>query len=153
MDTARREFLAGERPDDVLMFLADEAVANPDGLLSIGEATDRGVVLVVPGDRGRSAFESAVGVDPMNFAGAAMGTEGEIAPDLAAGDCPSAHPDEPGEDHRVRFVFAFAEAANPEVGGLYAEGDVIHAYAACTCGTTYSDRWVAGDRPVPDEDE
>ena len=28
------------------------------------------------------------------------------------------------------------------VGDLYAEGDVMHAYAACDCGTTYSEKWV-----------
>ncbi|MFC6836955.1 DUF5807 family protein [Halomarina ordinaria] len=151
MNAARREFLAGERPDDVLMFLADEAVTNPDALLSIGEATDRGVVLVVPGENGRAAFESAVGTDPMTFAGSAMGTDGTVAPDCTDGECPSAHADEPAEDHRVRFVFAFAEERNEEVGGLYAEGEVVHAYAACSCGTTYSDRWVAGDRPIPEE--
>ena len=32
--------------------------------------------------------------------------------------------------------------ADEAVVDLYAEGDVIHAYAACDCGTTYSDRWV-----------
>ena len=24
----------------------------------------------------------------------------------------------------------------------YVEGDVMHAYAACDCGTTYSEKWV-----------
>jgi hypothetical protein len=31
------------------------------------------------------------------------------------------------------------------VGGVYAEGDVVHAYAQCACGTAYSDRWVVDD--------
>jgi hypothetical protein len=46
----------------------------------------------------------------------------------------------------LRFTFAFVEARNEEVGGIYAEGPVVHAYAACTCGETYSQRWVAGTR-------
>ena len=47
-----------------------------------------------------------------------------------------------GDDHDVRFVFAFVEDQNDSVGGLYADGDVMHAYAACDCGTTYSEKWV-----------
>jgi hypothetical protein len=31
------------------------------------------------------------------------------------------------------------------VGGLYAEGAVVHAYAHCECGTSYSDRWVVDE--------
>ncbi len=45
----------------------------------------------------------------------------------------------------MKFIFSFAEAQNEEVGGIYEEGDVVHAYAKCTCGTTYSDRWVVDD--------
>lgn len=43
-------------------------------------------------------------------------------------------------------MFAFAEEQNGEVGGLYAEGEVIHAYVACTCGQRYSDKWVADEQ-------
>ncbi|WP_214676352.1 DUF5807 family protein, partial [Escherichia coli] len=40
---------------------------------------------------------------------------------------------------------AFAEAQNEEVGGIYAEGDVIHAYAKSSEGAAFSDRWVVDD--------
>ena len=45
-----------------------------------------------------------------------------------------------GERHDDILLFLHEEA----VGDIYAEGDVIHAYAACECGTTYSDKWVVG---------
>jgi hypothetical protein len=86
----------------------------------------------------------------MEFAKAAMDAEGEIARTLDDGACPFADDatdaDEGSDDHEVQFVFAFAEAQNEEVGGLYAEGDVVHAYAHCTCGESYSHKWVIGDR-------
>jgi hypothetical protein len=134
----RDEFLAGERTDDIALFLADSFVSG-DSLAEYGESIPGGTLLVVSGETGRSVFEKATGMDAMDFAKRAMGTDGEIAPNLAGGDCPE-------DDHDVEFVFAFAEAQNEEVGGLYAEGDVIHAYAYCECGTAYSQKWIAGER-------
>ena len=133
-------FRRGERPDDVCFYLHEEGVGNVEALSRLGIRTDDGVVLVMPGEEGRAAFQRATSLDPMDFAGMAMDTEGEIDEDLTDGACP-----EGGDatDHYVKFVFAFAEEHHPEMEGLYAEGDVIHAYAACACGTTYSDKWVA----------
>ena len=131
-------FLAGDRPDDVLVYLHEDGVGSVEDLLEIGTRVDDGVVLVLPGDDGRAAFESATGLDPMAFAGAAMDTDGDVGDDCTGGHCPA----DDGGDHYARFVFAFAEAQNEAVGDLYAEGDVMHAYAACACGTTYSDKWV-----------
>jgi len=139
----RAAFLAGDRPDDVLIYLADGAVSDPDALASHGERAGDGVVLVLPGERARDVFQRAAGIDPMAFARRAMDTEGAVRADCAGGTCPA---DGPGGDHRARFVFAFAEEQNEEAGGLYAEGDVIHAYVACACGERYSDKWVAGER-------
>jgi len=141
--TDRDAFLAGDRPDDVLIYLSDAVVGNRAALESVGDPVSDGVVLVVPGTEGRQALERAVDVDPMAFAQAAMDTEGAIAPDCTDGTCPAAG--EP-DGHAVQFVFAFVEARNPEVGGLYAEGDVVHAYAQCACGERFADRWVAGSR-------
>jgi hypothetical protein len=146
MDTQRQEFLAGERPEDVLIFLSESEISDLDTLADHGERVSDGIVIVLDGEQGRDVFERMVGVEAMGFAGAAMDTEGTIAADCTGGECPSKHPDEPNADHQVRFLFAFAEEQNEEVGGLYANGDVIHAYVACTCGTTYSDRWVVGER-------
>jgi hypothetical protein len=171
MDTLREQFLAGERPEDVLCFLAGDAVSDLGTLVEHGERVADGVALVLDGERGRSAFENVAGVDPMALAGAAMDVEGHVSLVDFAGECPEADgggvATENGtaagegaatakgtvdggatddEEHAPRFVFAFAEAQNPEVGGLYAEGDVLHAYAVCECGTAYSDRWVAGER-------
>jgi hypothetical protein len=131
------EFLAGERLDDVALFLADEYLDSEGTIADHGEAVDGGVVLVVDGDRGREIFSSGTGMDAMAFAREAMDTEGKIDRDLSGGDPPD------GGD--VQFVFAFAEARNEEVGGLYAEGDVVHAYAYSSEGTAFSDRWVVGD--------
>jgi len=136
-------FLAGERPEDVVIFLGDAVLEADSALYDMGTATDDGVVLVVEGERGRSAFESATGLDPMAFAKDAMGTKGPVDTDCTGGTCPAA---EAGGDHAARYVFAFAEAQNEEAGGLYAEGDVVHAYVACSCGETYADKWVAGER-------
>ncbi|PSP85890.1 hypothetical protein BRC83_02015 [Halobacteriales archaeon QS_1_68_17] len=144
MDSDRAAFLAGDRVEDVLLYFAADAVSDADALAARGERVDGGVVLVIDGERGRSAFGRAVGVDPMAFARRGMDTEGEVAPDCTGGRCPAA--DEADGDHAVRFIFAFAEAKNEEAGGLYAEGDVIHAYAQCACGEAYSDKWLAGQR-------
>ena len=138
-DSKREEFLAGDRPDDVAFFLHEDAVSGIDALAEKGERTDEGVVLVVPGDAGRSAFQSATGIDPMGLAQDAMGTESAVDRDLTGGACPE------GDDHHARIVFAFAEEQNEDVEGLYTEGDVIHAYVACECGERYSEKWLAGE--------
>jgi hypothetical protein len=149
MTGALEAFLAGDRPDDVALYLADAYVDDPETLADRGVRVDGGVVLVVDGERGRRVFSSITGADAMGFAREAGGVEGEIAPDLSGGGCPD---DDTGDgqevenDHAAQFVFAFAEARNEDVGGIYAEGDVIHAYARCACGAGYSHRWVAGDR-------
>lgn len=139
MTDSREEFLAGERPDDVALFLADSYVSD-DRLEQFGERVEDGVLIVVDGESGRSAFQAATDMQAMQFAKSAMDLEGPIDDDLSDGQCPEAGD---GEEHAVQFVFAFAEEQNEDVGGLYAEGDVIHAYAQCTCGTAYSDRWNA----------
>jgi hypothetical protein len=135
-DTDLTAFLAGERPDHVALFLADDQVG--DDLADHGTPVDGGIVLVAPGDRGRSLFSAGTGMDAMAFAKEAMGTEGHVDRDLSGGACPDCGGD-------AQFVLAFAEEQNDEVGGIYAEGDVIHAYAACPEGTAFSDRWVVGD--------
>lgn len=142
---AHAAFLDGDRPDDVLIYLPDRSVSDPDSLADHGERVADGTVLVLPGEEGRAAFQRATGVDPMTFAQRAMQTDGDIARDCTGGECPKAHSEEPAADHRVRFVFAFAEAQNEAIGDLYAEGDVIHAYAHCSCDAAYSDRWVVGE--------
>jgi len=155
--TDREQFLTGDRPDDVCFFLHEAAISGIDALADRGERTDEGVVLVVPGDAGREAFRSATGIDPMAFAREAMETEGEVRRDLTGGTCPDrgtresdagsegddGRDESDGAGHEARLVFAFAEEQNQEAGGLYAEGDVIHAYVACECGARYSEKWLA----------
>jgi len=145
-------FLDGERLDDVAIYVADRFVDGDHPLSRAGIAVDGGVVVVVPGETGREAFADSTGLDPMQFAKQAMDRTGEIDPRLAGGDCPEAdinaddtgdNDNETTDDHHVEFIFAFAEAENQEVGGLYAEGDVIHAYAHCACGTDFSQKWLA----------
>lgn len=138
------EFRAGERPEDVAFFIHDDAVDNPDALTNVAERVENGVLLIVDGENGRGAVQKAMGIDPMDLAQRAMGVDGEIDDDLAGGVCPVAE-EEPDEDHRAKFVFAFVEEQNEEVGGLYAEGAVIHAYAVCFCGETYSEKWVVDE--------
>ncbi len=140
--TAREAFCAGERPDDILVYLADGAVSDPEALGEHGESVTDGTVLVLPGESARDAFRSATGIDPMAFARQAGDTEGDVERTLLGATCPAEG--SAGDGHDTRFIFAFAEPQNEAAGGLYAEGDVIHAYVACTCGETYSDRWVAG---------
>ncbi len=142
MDQQHLAFLSGERPEDVLIYLSDTVVSDGEALSDHGTRVEGGTVLVLPGDRGRSVFEQAVGVPPMTFAGTAMETEGTVLDDCTGGECPNPDPE---TEHQVQVLLAFAEEQNEDAGGLYAEGDVIHAYADCTCDTTYSDRWVAGD--------
>lgn len=164
-------FLAGRRPDHVAIVLADELLAEPEALEDYAEPVGNGLALVVPGHRGRSVFRRATGDDPMAFARAASDRESPIARDLSGGDCPEEGPDgdrdgdeDAADDHEAAtdddagegvaggrsghyptVVFSFAEPRNEEMGGLYAEGDVVHAYARCACGARYADRWVAGE--------
>jgi len=163
MTDARAEFLAGQRPEDVAFYVADAAVDDPSTLEEYGDRVDDGTLIVVEGEAGRSAFQAATGTDAMGFAKQAMGNEGEIREDLTGGACPDADGGD-GDDsdggggddsdagdgdadaHDARFVFAFAEEQNEDVGGLYGEGDVIHAYAQCACGAAYSHKWLAGER-------
>ncbi|MFC7185336.1 DUF5807 family protein [Halorubrum yunnanense] len=144
------EFLAGERLDDVVFYLSDAYLDDDSRLRNVGAETDDGVRLILDSETGRSAFEAGTGMGAMEFAKTAMGAEGTIGRALDGGECPFADDDgdeeSPDDDHDVSFVFAFAEAQNEEVGGLYAEGDVVHAYAHCACGESYSHKWVVGDR-------
>ena len=146
MTDARSEFLAGERPEDVVLFLAEGMVDGPEKLEEYGERTDDGLVLVMDGEMGRRVFKTATEMDAMTFAGKAMGTEGEIDPDLSGAICPKRDEIEDEHDHRTRFVFAFLEEQQTSMDGLVAEGDTVFAYAHCTCGAAYSDRWHAGER-------
>ena len=159
--SALDEFLAGERPGDVAMFLADAHLRNAEALADHAERVDGGYVLVVDGERGRRIFPKLAGGAPMEFAQEATKREGPIHRDLTGGTCPERAGDERADadgdagtvpdgddqddDHAVRFVFAFAQEQTDDVGGPYEEGDVIHAYARCSCGTAYSDRWVVGE--------
>ena len=132
-------FLSGERPEDILIYLHGEGVGSIERLADLGVRVEDGIVLVLPGEEGRAAFERATGLDAMEFAGAAMDTDGEIASDCAGGTCPDS---DGSDEHYAKFVFAFVEERNEAVGGIYAEGDVRHGYAACACGTTYSGKSV-----------
>jgi len=138
-------FLAGDRLDDVAIYVADTVFDGDHPLSAAGTAVDGGVVVVVAGETGREAFADSTGLDPMAFAKQAMDRTGEIDNRLAGGVCPDAGDadTEAPNSHHVEFGFAFAEAENGDVGGLYAEGDVIHAYAHCSCGTDFTQKWVA----------
>ncbi|SDJ18553.1 hypothetical protein SAMN05216226_10127 [Halovenus aranensis] len=140
MNTQRAEFIAGQRPEDVHIYIDADAVSNIDALTEHGERTEDGIVLVMDGEQARGVFQSATGIDPMALAQEAMDTDGSVTADCTDGTCPA------DDSHTAKFIFSFAEAQNDDVGGLYAEGDVIHAYAACECGERYSDKWVADDR-------
>jgi len=139
MNTDRGEFLAGERPTDIHIFLHEDSVSNLDALEAYGERVEDGIVIVLDGDEARGVFQKATGIDPMALAQEAMRTEGEIAADCASATCPA------DDDHVPQFIFSFAEEQNEEVGGIYGEGPVIHGYVACECGTRYSDRWVVDE--------
>jgi hypothetical protein len=93
---------------------------------------------VLGGATGQSVFQQATGQDPMGFARAAGDRDGRVERDLSGGDCPDAG----RARHEPHIVFSFVEAQNEAVGGLYAEGPVVHAYVQCECGTRYADRWV-----------
>lgn len=148
-------FLTGDRLDDVVLFISDAYLDTDSRLRSVGEETDGGVRLVLDGETGRSAFQAGTGMGAMEFAQTATRTEGTIARSLDDGECPFADDGSDGdgdaddprdEEHAIRFVFAFAEGQNEDVGGIYAEGDVVHAYAHCTCGESYSHKWIVGER-------
>jgi hypothetical protein len=141
MNDERAEFLAGARPQDVVLYFANEAVDDPEQLAEHGETVEGGLVLTLPGEQGRSVFQTATGTDPMAFARQASGVEATVDADLLGGTCP----DEGDDDtHDARFLFAFSEDQKEDMEGLYERGDVIHAYVQCECGTAYSERWLAG---------
>ena len=138
-------FLAGERPDDVAFFLHEDTVENIGALDDYAESVEDGIILVLPGDQGRDAFQKAAGLDPMALSQRAAKTDGTIDPDLTGGICPAAE-DEPEENHTAKVVFSFVQEQTPEADGIYTEGDVIHGYAVCTCGEAYSQKWLVGER-------
>lgn len=135
----RESFLAGERPSDIHIFLHDESVSNIDALADHGERVEDGIALVMDGDQARTVFQESTGVDPMALAQEAMKRDGSVTENCISATCPD------GSDHTPKFIFSFAEEQNEEVGGIYADGPVIHAYVACDCGTRYSDKWVVED--------
>jgi hypothetical protein len=139
-------YLAGDRTDHVALYLSDSYVSDVESLADRDDAerVGEGVVLVVDGERGRNVFQRITGMSAMDFGSGAMDNPAHVDADLVGGDCPEAASGP--TNHHPEFVFSFAEAQNEEVGGLYAEGDVIHAYVYCSCGTAYSDKWVAGER-------
>jgi hypothetical protein len=150
LEARQAAFLAGEAPDDVAIYLADDYVDDLGRLEQYGVQAGDGIRIVVDGENGRDAFQAATGMDAMTFAQGAMGTDGDVAHDLTSGTCPDRDgesADDPDAAHAVEFVFAFAEAQKDpdEFDGIYTEGDVIHAYAHCTCGTAYADKWLASD--------
>ncbi|MFB6105137.1 MAG: DUF5807 family protein [Halobacteriaceae archaeon] len=136
--TARDAFLAGDRPDDVAIYLAEDVLSGDVTTLAArGERLEDGVMLVVDGERGRALVDELLGVDAMAFAREAMQTDGDIAHDLTGGTCPAAD----GGDHDLSVLLSFVEPAHEDVGGRYADGPVVHAYAACSCGQSYADHW------------
>jgi hypothetical protein len=141
MDDRRAAFLVGDRPEDVAIYLSAAAVDDLDALADTraAERVDDGVVLVVDGEEGRGLFQSMTGVAPMAFAKEAGDREGAVDRSLVTGACPD---DDGDGDHDLRFLLSFVEPRQPEAGGRYAEGDVVHAYGQCECGTAYSERWV-----------
>ena len=141
-ETDRAAFLAGQRPDEVQIYLHGDVLSNPEALAEYSQSVESGIVLMLDGDEARTIFQQATGIDPMALAQEAMETEGVVEPDCAGGTCPVGG----GRDHHPRLIFAFAEEQNETAGGLYAKGPVIHAYVACACGERYSDKWVATDR-------
>ena len=146
--TAREGFLAGERPDDIAIYLAEAHLQNAEALADHAERVEGGYVLVLDGERGRRVFQRVAGEAPMEFAQEATKNEGVVDRDLAGGKCPEGGEDggaDSDAEHAVRFVLAFAQEQTDDVGGPYEEGDVVHAYARCSCGASYSDRWVVGE--------
>lgn len=136
--TARDEFLAGDRPDHIALYLSEPLLSGDvRHLAEYGDRVEDGVVLIVDGERGRSLVGEFFGVDAMTFAREAMQRDGTIADDLTSGTCP----EDTDEGHAVTLLLAFVEEQHEDVGGRYAEGPVVHAYAACRCGATYADRW------------
>lgn len=139
-------FLAGRAPDYVTIVLADAVLDDPEVLTEHAEPIDGGRALVLGGAKGRSVFQRVTGQDPMGFARAAGNRDGHVERDLSGGDCPGVVAE--GDDgnsgeHDPHVLLSFVEAQNEAVGGLYAEGPVVHAYVQCACGTRYSDKWVA----------
>lgn len=153
MTTDLTAFLAGDRPEDVALYLADTFVDEPDRLATQGVRVSNGVVLVVEGNRGRNVFRSITGGDVMTFARKAGDQKGMVAADLSGGTCPEtgddANSSADATEHEVSFVFSFVEPQKENASDIYGDGDVIHAYARCTCGTAYSQKWVIGQRGIP----
>jgi hypothetical protein len=65
MNDERAEFLAGARPQDVVLYFANDAVDDPEQLATHGESVEGGLVLTLEGSQGRSVFGTATGTDPM----------------------------------------------------------------------------------------
>ena len=136
------EFLAVNRHDDIVLFLSEHVVDEHSAIRDQALSVETGCVLTISGTRAQQIVESAIGMGPMAFAKKAMGTRVHVDRELKDAACPSGH-----TDHETEFILAFSEAENQAVGGLYAQGPVIHAYTQCSCGALAADKWVA-DAPT-----
>jgi len=137
-------FLAGRCPDHVGIYHAEETLTDRGSIERFGERVAGGVMLVVEGDRGRAAFEKAIGEDPMAFARSAGDRDGRVDRDITGGSCPESV-GEDGDDeggHRAQVIFAFVQEQLDDADGIYTEGDVMHAYVRCACGVDYSEKWL-----------
>jgi len=63
MTSDREQFLAGERPTDVHIYLHEDSVSDLDALEAHGERVDDGIVLVMDGEKARGVFQTATGID------------------------------------------------------------------------------------------
>jgi len=131
-ETGRAAFEAGTGTDP--MAFAQEAMATEG---TIARTLDAGECPAVEVDGGGG------GTDGTDSDGGGGGTDETDETDEIDDNTDNT---DDTDDHIARVVFAFAEGQNESVGGRYAEGDVIHAYAHCDCGTRYADSWLVGDR-------
>jgi hypothetical protein len=134
------QFVAGNRPEHVMLFQRDGTGPLSDNAQELGHEVADGTVIVAPAVMAQEIVSEVLSPSPTEFTDRAREREGEIESFLTAGTCPDA-----GEDdgkHLLEQLFAFVQPEDQSLGEMYAKGDVMHAYAQCSCQAHYSDKWV-----------
>lgn len=133
-------FIAGEKPKHILLYHGIGAGKLPDQAAKLAHDIEDGHVMVLPAAMAQEIADKVLIPDLSTFSERSRERGGAIESFLTAGTCPEAMDN--GKGHTLEQIFAFVQPKDELLGGIYAKGDVMHAYALCSCQTYYSDRWV-----------
>ncbi|WP_254280489.1 DUF5807 family protein [Haloarcula marina] len=142
---SHEQFIAGNRPGHIMLFQHENATSLPDDASKVAKNAAEGKMIIQPAVMARDLIDKVLVPNISQFTELSQKRQGNIEPYLTSGDCPEANSNH-DEDHIIEQLFAFVQPKHNSLGGIYADGDVMHAYARCSCQVHYSDRWVIASK-------